>query len=136
MVMNSIIFMVAAYKFGIETAMYSIITYFTAMKAVDYVVDGIEEYTALNIISGQSEEIKSLIVNELRKGISVYKGERGFLPGSFEIKANCDIILTVVTRLEVLRIKEAVLAIDPTAFMFVQSIKEVKGGIIKRKSGH
>jgi uncharacterized membrane-anchored protein YitT (DUF2179 family) len=47
------------------------------MKTVDYVVDGIEEYTALNIISSQSEEIKTMIVNELRKGISVYKGERG-----------------------------------------------------------
>lgn len=136
MIMNSIIFICAAYNFGVETAMYSIITYFTAMKTVDYVVDGIEEYTALNIISGQSEEIKSMIVNELKKGISVYKGERGYLPGSFEIKNDCDIILTIVTRLEVLRIKEAVLFIDPSAFMFVQSIKEVKGGIIKHKSGH
>ena len=136
MIMNSFIFLSAAYKFGVETAMYSIITYFTAMKTVDYVVDGIEEYTALNIIASQSEEIKTMIVNELRKGISVYKGERGYLPGAFDIKNDCDIILTIVTRLEVLRIKEAVLLIDPAAFMFVQSIKEVKGGVIKHKSGH
>ena len=58
------------------------------------------------------------------------------LPGAFDIKNDCDIILTIVTRLEVLRIKEAVLLIDPAAFMFVQSIKEVKGGVIKHKSGH
>lgn len=77
-----------------------------------------------------------MIVNELKKGISVYRGERGYLPGSFDVKNDCDIILTIVTRLEVLRIKEAVLNIDPSAFMFVQSIKEVKGGIIKHKSGH
>ncbi len=136
MIFNSIIFLIAAYKFGIETAMYSTITYFTAMKTVDYIVDGIEEYTALNIVSVSSDEIKSLIVNDFKKGISVYKGERGYLPDAYEIKNDCDIILTIVTRLEVLRMKDAILEIDPNAFMFIQSIKEVKGGVIKQKSGH
>jgi uncharacterized membrane-anchored protein YitT (DUF2179 family) len=134
MFFNTIIFAVAAYKLGIEIAMYSIITYFTATRATDYVVDGIEEFTALNIISTQPEEVKSFLVNELGKGITVYKGERGYLPGSFDIKTDCEIVVTIVTRLEIKQIEEALMKIDPKAFVFVQSIKEATGGILKSKA--
>jgi len=134
MLINTIIFAVAAFQFGIETAMYSIITYFTASRAINYVVDGIEEFTAMNIISSQQEEIKSFLVNELGKGITVYKGERGYLPGSFDIRTECEIIVTIVTRLEIKQIEEAVVKIDPKAFMYVQSIKEATGGVLKPKS--
>jgi uncharacterized membrane-anchored protein YitT (DUF2179 family) len=134
MLINTIIFAVAALQFGIETAMYSIITYFTATKATDYVVDGIEEFTAMNIISSQQEEIKNFLVNELGKGITVYKGERGYLPGSFDIKSDCEIIVTIVTRLEIKQIEEGIREIDPKAFVYVQSIKEASGGILKAKA--
>jgi uncharacterized membrane-anchored protein YitT (DUF2179 family) len=134
LLINTVIFAVAAFQFGIETAMYSIITYFTATRAINYVVDGIEEFTAMNIISSQPEEIKSFLVNELGKGITVYKGERGFLPGSFEVKTDTDIIVTIVTRLEIKQIHESLLLIDPKAFIYVQSIKEAAGGILKHKA--
>ncbi len=134
MLINTIIFAVAAFVFGIETAMYSIITYFTATKATDYVVDGIEEFTAMNIISSKQEEIKNLLVNELGKGITVFKGERGYLPGSFDIKTDCEIIVTIVTRLEIKQIEENVMGIDPKAFVYVQSVKEAAGGVLKAKS--
>jgi uncharacterized membrane-anchored protein YitT (DUF2179 family) len=134
MLINTIIFTVAAFQFGIETAMYSIITYFTATRAINYVVDGIEEFTAMNIISSQSEEIKNFLVNELGKGITVYKGERGYLPGSFEVRTDSDIIVTIVTRLEIKQIQDAIIEIDPKAFMYVQSIKEATGGVLKHKA--
>jgi uncharacterized membrane-anchored protein YitT (DUF2179 family) len=134
MLFNTIIFGVAAFQFGIETAMYSIITYFAATRATDYVVDGIEEFTALNIISNQEEEVKSFLVNDLGKGITVYKGERGYLPGSFEIRTECQIIVTIVTRLEIKQIEDALMLIDPKAFVFVQTIREATGGILKSKA--
>lgn len=130
--LNSLIFLFAALFFGIEPAMYSILTYYTAIKMTDYVVEGFEEYTALTIISREEDKVKELIVKEFGKAISVYKGERGYLPETFHIKHPCDIIMTVVTRLEVHRMKEAIQHIDPHAFFYVQTIKEVKGGIIKR----
>lgn len=136
LLVNSFIMMGAAFEFGIETAMYSILTYFTAMKTSDYVVDGFEEYTALTTISREHEAVKSLIVNEFGKAISVYKGERGYLPGSYEIHQDCDIVMTIVTRLEVHRLKQAISEVDPTAFFYVQSIKEVKGGIVKQTRVH
>ena len=134
MLINTIIFAVAALQFGLETAMYSIITYFTASRATNYIVDGIEEFTAMNIICSQPEEIKNLLVNELGKGITVYKGEKGYLPGSFEVKTSADIIVTIITRLEIKQIQDAVLSIDPKAFIYVQSIKEAAGGILKHKA--
>lgn len=133
MLINCIIFAVAALEFGIETAMYSVITYFTATRATNYVVDGIEEFTAMNIVSSQQEEIKNFLVNDLGKGITVYKGERGYLPGSFDIKTDCEIIVTIVTRLEIKQIQDALMAIDPKAFVYVQRISEATGGILKAK---
>jgi uncharacterized membrane-anchored protein YitT (DUF2179 family) len=130
--LNSLIMLAAVFSFGIEAAMYSILTYFTAIKVTDYVVDGFEAYTALTIISKDHDKVKELIVKQFGKAISVYKGERGYLPNSFEIKHDCDIIMTVVTRLEVHRIKNAILEIDPKAFFYIQTIKEVKGGIVKQ----
>ncbi len=131
--LNTLIIIGAAYSFGIETGMYSILVYFTAMKTTDYVVDGFEEFTALNIISKDSEKVKDIIVNNFGKAITIYKAERGYLPGSFHVHENCDVVMTVVTRLEIHRIKEAISEIDPNAFLFMHSIKEVKGGIVKRK---
>ena len=134
MLINTIIFAMAALQFGLETAMYSIITYFTASRATNYVVDGIEEFTAMNIICSQPEDVKNLLVNDLGKGITVYKGEKGYLPGSFEVKTSADIIVTIITRLEIKQIQDAVLSIDPKAFIYVQSIKEAAGGILKHKA--
>lgn len=133
---NSIIFLLAAFNFGIEAAMYSILTYFTAVKTSDYVVDGFEEYTALTIVSEKYDEVKAIIVKDFDKAISVYKGERGYLPKSFEVKHDCDIVMTIATRLEVHRLKEAISLVDPKAFFYVHRIKEVTGGVVKKRGHH
>jgi uncharacterized membrane-anchored protein YitT (DUF2179 family) len=135
MLFNSFIFAGAAFHFGLETAMYSLITYFAATRATDYVVDGIEQYTSINIISSQHERVKDFLVNELGKGITIYKGERGYLPGSFDVKSDCEIIVTIVTRLEINHIQDSIMEIDPKAFIYIQSINEASGGILKEK-GH
>ena len=136
MAINAIIFVVAASHFGIEVALYSMLTYFTASKTVDYVVEGIEAYTGVTIISAQSERIKEKLVNELGRGITIYKGERGYLPGKYEIHADVDIIFTVITRLELRRLKNLVYNEDPKAFIFANTIKETSGGILKRRASH
>lgn len=135
MLFNTFIFAGAAFHFGLETALYSLITYFATTRATDYVVDGIEQYTSIHVISAQYELVKNFIVNELGKGITVYKGERGYLPGSFDVKQDCEIIVTVVTRLEINQIQGSISKIDPNAFMYIQNVKEADGGILKSK-GH
>jgi uncharacterized membrane-anchored protein YitT (DUF2179 family)/predicted metal-dependent HD superfamily phosphohydrolase len=133
---NIVIFAVAALKYGLETSLYSILTYFTASKTIDYVVEGIEAHTGVTIISGRSEIIKHKLVNELRRGITVYKGERGFLPDTFEVSSECDILFTVVSRLELRKLNNLVHETDPNAFVFAYTIKEATGGIIKRRQMH
>jgi uncharacterized membrane-anchored protein YitT (DUF2179 family)/predicted metal-dependent HD superfamily phosphohydrolase len=133
---NVLIFLVAAFQFGMETALYSILTYFTASKTVDYVVEGVEAYTGVTIISGQSDLMKERLVNQLGRGITVYKGERGFLPGNFHQSSECDIIFTVVTRLEMRKLKNLVAETDSKAFVFASTIKEATGGILRRRSAH
>ena len=134
--MNTLLFLAAAWYFGITTALYSIVTYFSAVKSLDYISNGLEQYTSLNIISSESELIKTLIVRKFGKGITVIKGERGYLPENFDLKSDCDIIVTVVTRLELLRIKDEINKLDPHAFMYIQYIKEASGGILRQKKVH
>ncbi|MEO9144158.1 MAG: YitT family protein [Ginsengibacter sp.] len=133
---NILIFSIAAFRFGVEVALYSMLTYFTATKTVDYVVEGLEAYIGVTIISGKSEIIKDRLVNEMGRGITIYKGERGFLPGKFDLHSDCDIIFTVITRLEIRKLKNLVSEIDPRSFVFASTIKEASGGIIKRRHIH
>ena len=133
---NALIFAIAAFQFGIQTALYSILTYFAATRTIDYVVEGIQAYTGVTIISSKSEMIKYQLVNNLGRGITVYKGERGFLPGKFDESADCDIIFTVITRLEFRKLKNLVYEVDPKAFVFANTIKEASGGIVKRMIRH
>lgn len=133
---NIIIFTIAGFRFGIETALYSILTYFTATRCIDYVVEGLQAYTGVTIVSGKSEAIKYQLVNKLGRAITVYKGERGFLPGKFDVSSECDIIFTVITRLELRKLKNLVYDVDPKAFVFASTIKEASGGIIKRRHSH
>lgn len=134
--LNVIIFLIAALQLGMETALYSMLTYFTASRTISYVIEGLEEYTGVTIISGKSEEIKKELVMSLGRGITVYKGERGFMKDSYDVHHDCDIIFTIVTRLEVRRLRNMVHNIDPKAFIFTNTIKEAAGGVLKHHRGH
>lgn len=133
---NILIFLIAGIFFGLEAAFYSMLTYFVASKTIDYVVEGFEEFTGVTIISSKSEEVKAFLVLQMGKGITVYKGERGFMKDSFEVSTETDIVYTVVTRLEVRKLKNAIHEIDEKAFIFSSSIKETAGGILKKKHAH
>jgi len=133
---NIIIFLIAAIKLGLPVALYSILTYYTASRTINFVIEGIEEYTGVTIISSQSEKIKEKLVLDLGRGITVYKGERGFMKDSFNTSQPVDIVFTVVTRMELRRLKNMVENIDPKAFVFTSIIKEAAGGVLKRRARH
>lgn len=131
---NILIFLIAAIHLGLPTALYSMLTYYTASRTINFVIEGLEEYTAVNIISAKSEIIKERLVKDMGKGITVYKGERGFLKDSFDVSYPVDVVFTVVTRLEVRRLKNLIHEIDPQAFVYTNSIKEAAGGVLKRRT--
>jgi uncharacterized membrane-anchored protein YitT (DUF2179 family) len=133
---NIVIFVIAAFHLGLQTALYSVLTYYTASRTISFVIEGVEEYTGFTIISSQSEAIKQELVLKYGKGVTVYKGERGFLKESFNISTPCDIIFTVITRLEVRRLKNFINEVDPNAFVFTSTIKEAGGGVLKKRVRH
>jgi uncharacterized membrane-anchored protein YitT (DUF2179 family) len=135
LLINVFIFICAAFVLSIETALYSILTYLSASKTIDFIIQGVEEYTGVTIISSKSQEIKQAITKSLGRGVTVYKGERGYGSNVYNTK-EIDIIFTVVTRLEVPRLKEEVGQIDRKAFMFMNVVTDTKGGMIKRRPLH
>lgn len=135
LVFNILIFSIAAYLLGIEVALYSILIYLSASKTVDFVIEGIEEYTGVTIISVHHEEIVDMIMNKLGRGLTVYKGEKGFGKGGIR-RNDLNIIFTVITRLEISSLQSEIEKIDPNAFVVMGSIKDTKGGMIKKRPLH
>lgn len=135
LVFNILVFSVAAYVLGIEVALYSILTYLAASKTVDFVIEGIEEYTGVTIISVHNDEIANMITNKLGRGLTVYKGEKGFGKTGVR-KHEMNILFTVITRLEISSLQAEIDKIDPNAFMVMGSIKDTRGGMIKKRPLH
>lgn len=132
LIFNILIFSVVAYVLSIETALYSILTYLAASKTVDFIIEGIEEYTGITIISIKAEEIREMITQQLGRGVTVYQGKRGFGTKG-ENKVEMDIIYSVITRLEVSKLTTEIEKIDPEAFVVMSSVKDTRGGMIKKR---
>jgi uncharacterized membrane-anchored protein YitT (DUF2179 family) len=130
-VINIFIFSAAVYFLSVEIALYSMITYLAASKTLDFIVEGIEEYIGVTIISSHHEEIRQMIVNVLGRGVTVYSGKRGY--GKRGETTEVDIIYTVITRLELNKLNIEIEKIEPNAFVVMSSIKDTKGGMIKKR---
>ena len=131
---NVVIFLVAAYLLGVETALYSMITYFVASKTLDFIIEGIEEYIGVTIISNKSDEIRQMILHKLGRGVTVYNGKRGY--GKEFGAKDMEIIYTVITRLELNKLNSEIDKIDSSSFVVMNSVKDTKGGMIKKRPLH
>ena len=128
---NVVIFSVAAYFLSVEIALYSMITYLSASRTLDFIIEGIEEYMGVTIISAHNENIRLMIIGKLGRGVTIYNGKRGF--GKAGETRDIDIVYTVVTRLELNKLKTEIAKIDPNAFVVMSNIKDTKGGMIKKR---
>lgn len=132
LIFNVLIFSVAAYVFTIEVSLYAILTYLTASKTVDFVVSGIEEYTGVTIISDKPEEIRLAVIEKLGRGCTLYSGKGGYAKKGETLK-RIEVVYTVITRLELSKLHTEIDKIDKNAFIVMQSIKDAKGGMIKKR---
>lgn len=131
MLFNIVIFSVAAYLYSVEMALYSILTYMAAAKTIDFILEGIEEFTGVTIISPHTKRIADFIKDEMGRGLTIYTGQKGY--GKRGETQNTEIIFTVVTRLEISRLKQEVERIDPNAFIVMQSVNDTVGGMVKKR---
>lgn len=131
LVINVLVFSSAAYFLSTEVAMYSMITYLAASKTLDFIIEGIDEYIGVTIVSSHCEEIRKMIIETMGRGVTVYSGKKGF--GKRGEAKEVDIIYTVITRLEINKLNTEIEKITPTAFVVMNTVKETRGGMIKKK---
>ena len=138
MVFNLVIFSCAAFILGIEPALYSILTYLAASKTIDYLVEGVEEYTGVTIISEKSAKVKRILMTKFGRGITIYKGKRSMIGKNADLQgvADMEIIFTIVTRLEIGKVKKLVNEVDENAFIYCSPITNTKGGVLKKRPLH
>lgn len=130
-VINALIFSAAAYLLSVDIALYSMITYLAASKTLDFVVEGIEEYIGVTIVSTHNAEIREMIIQKMGRGVTVYMGKLGH--GKRGETRDVEIIYTVITRLEVSKLNTEIEKIEPTAFVVMSSVKDTRGGMIKKR---
>lgn len=131
-IFNVILFSVSALVLSLEVAMYSILTYIVASKTVDFIINGIEEYIGVMIVSPDSAEIKDQIMHEMGRGVTAFRSDGGFGTKGQSLPDR-DVLFCVVTRLEVSKLILEVEKIDPTAFVIQYPIRDTKGGMIKKR---
>lgn len=132
LIFNVLVFTAAAYLLSMESALYSILTYLAASKTVDFIIEGVEGYIGTTIISPHSEEIRLMIIEKMNRGVTIYNGKRGY-GKSGDVLNETDIIYTVITRLEISRLRSEIEKIDSNAFIVMNDIKSTKGGMTKRR---
>ncbi|GGE74211.1 YitT family protein [Priestia taiwanensis] len=125
MFINVFIFIWAGFVLGVEQAMYSVMTYYIAFKTIDLVIQGLDETKAVIIVSDYYEEVSDALLHRLGRGTTKLKGKGGYTDEEKEV------IYTVVTRLEVTKLKNIVYEIDPNAFLTIMNTQETKGGKFK-----
>ena len=135
LILNVVIFGVAVLVLGTEPALYSMLTYFAAARVLEFVLNGIEQYTGVTIVSEHSDTIRKVITEKLGRGVTMYRGKSGYGTRG-EQGLERDIVFTVVTRLELPSLRTAVQEIDPNAFIVQSRIDDAQGGIIKKRALH
>jgi len=123
---NVVLFVVAMSILGVEPALYSILTYVAAARTLDFILHGIEEFTAITIMSPASQGIRAAVVGEMGRGVTVYKALGG------KTGEDREILYCVVTRLEIGGILRIIDRLDRDAFVVQHPLADVRGGFVHR----
>lgn len=130
LLLNVGIFSIAAIFLGIESALYSMLTYFAASKTIDYLLHGIEAYNGVLIVTKNQQDVRQSILTEMGRGVTAFKAKGGYSDTENEV------LFCVVTRLEITKLENLILSCDPNAFIVIQPVLDIKGGVVKQRSFH
>ncbi len=119
MFINGIIISLAGFVFGWEQALYSLIAYFVAHKAIDVTVDGLNEDRSVWVVSMHVRDIGKVINSVTSEPVTYIKESdpKGREPHG--------VLLAVITRFEEQKVKTAIHAVDRQAFIVISSAHEV-----------
>ena len=130
LVINVFIFAIAAFVYDLESALYSALTYYIAKTVIDIVQVGLETSKQVKVISKNSKEIGDAIQARLGRSITYTFGRGGFSHEDTEI-INC-----IINRMEETKLLDIVREHDPSAFVVISDVSEVRGGNFKKRDIH
>ena len=130
LVFNVMLFLLTALLVNTEIALYSILTFLVASKTTDFIIQGIEEYIGVTVVSVHNLAIKEALIHELGVGVTVYRGGGGY--GQSGQTVDLDILHTIITRLDIRRLHRIVDGLDKQAFIVEYDVNEVKGGVVNK----
>ena len=121
---NLIIYTVAGSIFGVDRALYSLLTYFITSKVVDFVSTGLQQAKAAMIITDKSTKLSKEIYDKLGRTTTTIRG-KGLISGEKEV------LYCVLTRIEVFELKRIVEEMDESAFVTITDVSDIIGNHIK-----
>ena len=124
---NIVIYAAAGLLFGLDRALYSLLTYFITSKIIDMVQNGMEQGKAVTIITNEGKQIADALYSRLGRTCTLLEG-RGLISGEKVV------LYCVVTRIEVATVKQIIHAMDGSAFVTLTDVSEILGQHIKQKA--
>ena len=126
MFVNIFIYTCAGFVYGWDKAMYSALTYFTASRTIDVVLQGLNEAKSIFVVSDKNMEIGANIMSQLDKSVTYIDAQGGYSQQEKKM------LYCVVPRIELTKLKDIVNSIDPEAFIAIDNVHEVDGKRIKK----
>lgn len=127
---NVFIFTIAAFVYNLESALYSALTYYIAKVVIDIVQVGLEKSKSVQVISSKSEIIGKAVQDRLGRGVTYTMGRGGFS------NEDTDVLNCVINRMEETKMLSIIKEIDPSAFIIISDVAEVRGGNFKKRDIH
>lgn len=125
MAINTVIISLSSFLFGIRPAMYTLISMYIGYQVLDKVQIGFNVMKNVTIVSAKSDELTSAIIFGLNRSVTLLEGKGGYK------KEDKEVLYCIVKANEIVKLKDIVDSIDPTAFLIVNDVVEVKGSTFK-----
>lgn len=119
MLINGLVIGLAGFVFGWENALYSLIAYFVAHKAIDVTVEGLNESRSVWVVSMNVRDIGKAINTVIDEPVTYIKESD---PKDREPHG---VLLAVITRFEEQKVKAAIQEVDKSAFIVISNAHEI-----------
>ena len=126
LIFNIVIFSVAGAIFGIDRAMYSLLTYFITSKVIDFVSDGLEQVKAALIVTDRGTDMAHEIYRRLGRTVTTIRG-KGLISGDKEV------MYVVINRIEISELRSIADDMDEEAFITILDVSDIIGQNVKYK---
>lgn len=125
MAINTVIISLSSFLFGIRPAMYTLISMYIGYQVLDKVQIGFNVMKNVTIVSAKSDELTSAIIFGLNRSVTLLEGKGGYK------KEDKEVLYCIVKANEIVKLKDIVDSIDPSAFLIINDVVEVKGSTFK-----